>query len=62
MREHPQIAANATLVEYHHPVAGRLRQARTPAVFLGTPATAFEPAPALGEHTDEVLAAVDLQP
>jgi crotonobetainyl-CoA:carnitine CoA-transferase CaiB-like acyl-CoA transferase len=56
MRMHPQIAANKTLVEYDHPVAGRLRQARTPPVFLGTPATGITPAPSLGEHTEMVLA------
>jgi crotonobetainyl-CoA:carnitine CoA-transferase CaiB-like acyl-CoA transferase len=56
MRMHSQIAANKTLVEYDHPVAGRLRQARTPPVFLGTPATGITPAPSLGEHTDMVLA------
>ncbi|MFK7966606.1 MAG: CaiB/BaiF CoA transferase family protein [Burkholderiaceae bacterium] len=55
MRDHPQIAANKTLVEYEHPQAGRLRQARAAAVFAGTPATRLEPAPALGEHTDTVL-------
>lgn len=56
MRMHPQIAANKTLVEYDHPIAGRIRQARSPAVFFGTPATEMVPAPALGEHTDLILA------
>ena len=55
MREHPQIAANNTLVEYDHPEAGRLRQARNAAVFVGTPAKKLDPAPALGEHTETVL-------
>jgi len=55
MLDHPQIAANKTLVEYEHPVAGRLRQARAAAVFSGTPATELSPAPALGEHTAAVL-------
>ena len=57
MRVHPQVQANQTIVEYDHPVAGRLRQARNPAQFLGTPTGAMTPAPSLGEHTDEVLGA-----
>ena len=55
MRDHPQIAANQTLIEYEHPLAGRLRQTRTPAVFKGTPVGEVTPAPSLGEHTDLIL-------
>lgn len=55
MRAHPQLEANATLFEYDHPTAGRLRQARNPAVFHATPAHNMRPAPELGEHTDEIL-------
>lgn len=55
MRVHPQVQANQSIVEYDHPVAGRLRQARNPAQFLGTPTGVMAPAPSLGEHTDEVL-------
>ena len=57
MRNHPQLATNETLIEYDHPIAGRLRQARNPAVFLGTPVGKVTPAPSLGEHTDQVLGA-----
>ncbi|MEM8813093.1 MAG: CoA transferase [Pseudomonadota bacterium] len=56
MRAHPQVLANEMLVEYDHPEAGRLRQARAPAVFFGTPnAPIPRPAPLLGEHTDAIL-------
>ena len=55
MRQHPQLEANETLFEYDHPTAGRLRQARNPAMFHGTPAHNLRPAPELGEHTDAVL-------
>jgi crotonobetainyl-CoA:carnitine CoA-transferase CaiB-like acyl-CoA transferase len=55
MRQHPQMKANGTFFEYEHPTAGRLRQARGPAVFHGTPAENIRPAPELGEHTDQVL-------
>lgn len=53
---HAQVIANKIIVENDHPVAGRLRQTRTPAQFLGTPAERFEPAPGLGEQGREILA------
>ncbi len=56
MIDHPQIAANGTIVETDHPHAGRLRQARPAARFEATPASIRRGAPRLGEHTDEVLA------
>ena len=56
MRQHPQIAANGIIVETLHPIAGMLRQARHPSNFSKTPASIRRPAPALGAHTDEVLA------
>ncbi len=55
MRQHPQVVANGTVIETDHPYAGRLRQARAAAVFSETPASIRRPAPALGEHTREVL-------
>lgn len=58
MRQHPQMEVNGTFIEYDHPKAGRLRQARAAAVFHGTPATNARPAPELGEHTEEILRAV----
>ena len=54
---HPQVAAGSTLVEYDHPIAGRLRQARPAARFAETPAEVTLGAPALGEHTDQILLA-----
>ena len=53
---HPQVQANGIIVESDHPEAGRLRQARTPAEFLGTPAEQRYGAPRLGANTREVLA------
>ena len=55
MRQHPQVAANGAVVETDHPKAGRLRQARHAAVFSKTPTSIRRGAPALGEHTEEVL-------
>lgn len=52
---HPQIAAAGGLVEYDHPTAGRLRQARPAARFADAPADPPRPAPELGADTDAVL-------
>lgn len=57
MISHPQVAANALVREYAHPLAGTLRQARPAAQFSATPSTVTQHAPALGEHTGEVLSA-----
>jgi crotonobetainyl-CoA:carnitine CoA-transferase CaiB-like acyl-CoA transferase len=53
---HPQVQQLEIVVETEHPVAGRLRQARPAARFSGTPAGIRHGAPALGEHTREILA------
>jgi len=55
MIRHPQIAANNILLDYGHPDAGQLRQARQPAVFSTTKLSVPQPAPQLGQHTREVL-------
>ena len=53
----PQVIHNGTFLEHQHPLMGRVRQPRPPARFRRTPAEIREPsAPALGQHTDEVLA------
>ena len=52
----PQVEALGLIVETDHPLAGRLRQARNAARFEGTPAEIRRGAPALGEHTAEILA------
>jgi crotonobetainyl-CoA:carnitine CoA-transferase CaiB-like acyl-CoA transferase len=46
--------------EYDHPVVGPIRFPRHPARFLSTPARSPGSSPALGEHTDEVLAELGL--
>jgi crotonobetainyl-CoA:carnitine CoA-transferase CaiB-like acyl-CoA transferase len=53
---HPQVLENGIVIEYDHPAAGRLRQARNAARFSGTPTEIRRGAPALGEHTEGVLA------
>jgi crotonobetainyl-CoA:carnitine CoA-transferase CaiB-like acyl-CoA transferase len=54
----PQVEALGLVVESDHPGAGRLRQARNAAHFEGTPAAIRCGAPALGEHTREILAEI----
>jgi crotonobetainyl-CoA:carnitine CoA-transferase CaiB-like acyl-CoA transferase len=51
----PQVRANRTFVESVHPRIGRMREPRPPVAFERTPAEIRRPAPAHGEHTDEVL-------
>ena len=52
---HPHLAASESLVEYRHPDAGGIRQARDPARFDRTPTSPALMPPMLGEHTGEVL-------
>jgi len=52
----PQVEALGSVVEFDHPKAGRLRQMRNAARFEGTPASLRRGAPALGEHSEEILA------
>ena len=52
---HPHLAASESLVEYCHPDAGNIRQARDPARFDRTPTSFATLPPMLGEHTGEVL-------
>ena len=53
--EHPQVRARDMLVEVDHPVAGKLPLANTPVKLSRTPGGIKGPAPAIGQHTDEVL-------
>ena len=52
----PQVVANGLVVEFTQPGLGRVRQARPAARFERTPSRIRRPAPAIGEHTREILA------
>jgi crotonobetainyl-CoA:carnitine CoA-transferase CaiB-like acyl-CoA transferase len=52
----PQIVHNGTLVEHEHPHVGPMREPRPAARFDRTPTDLGRHAPALDEHTDEILA------
>ena len=50
-----QVLENEYIVEYDHPSLGKLREVGIPAKFSETPGRIREPAPQLGQHTEEVL-------
>jgi crotonobetainyl-CoA:carnitine CoA-transferase CaiB-like acyl-CoA transferase len=52
---HPHVREMGIVVETEHHSAGRLRQSRAAARFSRTPAEIRRGAPALGEHTREIL-------
>ncbi len=54
----PRVTHRESIIEYDHPHAGRLRQARPAAIFAGEPNGVRRPSPTLGQHTDELLASV----
>ena len=51
----PPVAEREMIVEYEHPQAGKVRLPGNPIKFEGVDKTISNPAPLLGEHTDEVL-------
>ena len=54
--EHPQVTARGALVEMDHPRAGKVHVVGVPIRLSQTPGSVRTPSPALGEHTDAVLA------
>jgi len=53
--DQPHLKAVGLFQELDHPTEGRIRQARPPARFSGSPASVQRLAPRLGEHTRDVL-------
>jgi alpha-methylacyl-CoA racemase len=53
-----QVAAREMVVELDQPGIGRVRQVGFPIALSRTPASIARDAPALGQHTDEVLASI----
>ena len=51
----PQIQAMGALLNYQHPVAGRVRTPRPAAQFEQTPSNLYAHTPELGEHSVEIL-------
>jgi crotonobetainyl-CoA:carnitine CoA-transferase CaiB-like acyl-CoA transferase len=58
----PQVVHNDVFVEREHPVAGRIREPRPAPRFSTTPARVSGHAPMLGEHTDDIVRSLGLDP
>lgn len=58
MFDHPQVAAEGILATFEHGRVGRYRGMAHPVHFGGGPAPAPFTAPALGQHSREILAAL----
>jgi crotonobetainyl-CoA:carnitine CoA-transferase CaiB-like acyl-CoA transferase len=54
-----QVVARELIAEFEHPGIGRVRQPKPAAQFGGTPARAPSPAPAIGQHSAEILHDLD---
>jgi crotonobetainyl-CoA:carnitine CoA-transferase CaiB-like acyl-CoA transferase len=54
----PAVRHHGMVREYDHPEVGRLRLMGLPLAFSDTPTEDPGPPPALGQHTDEVLASL----
>lgn len=51
----PQVMENEYIIDYEHPVLGRIQTVGFPWSFSATPASLRLPAPELGQHTEEIL-------
>lgn len=51
----PMVIANNYLVDFDHPILGAMKQVALPIAFSKTPGRIHSPAPACGEHSEEVL-------
>ena len=58
----PQVQATGIVVETEHKDAGRIRGSRPVARFSATPATIRHGGPALGEHSETILAELGYSP
>jgi crotonobetainyl-CoA:carnitine CoA-transferase CaiB-like acyl-CoA transferase len=54
----PQALANRYFIDVQHPMCGRMKMVGFPWDFSETPASVQREAPALGQHTEEVLSAL----
>lgn len=55
-----QVLHNEIFVERDHPMAGRVREVRSPARFSHTPSRVGHPAPGYGQHSDEIVTELGL--
>jgi crotonobetainyl-CoA:carnitine CoA-transferase CaiB-like acyl-CoA transferase len=52
---HPQLEANGIIVSASHPTRGEIKMLGLPVKLIATPGRPREPAPLLGQHTEEIL-------
>ena len=57
---HPQTRARNMEMEVEHPIAGRVHAIGFPVKYSATPPRIYRPAPALGQHTFEILQSLGL--
>lgn len=62
VRDDPHMRARGILLDGEHPLAGPVTYVRYPAIIDGERSEVRIPAPTLGQHTEEVLAAAGLGP
>jgi len=62
LADDPQVQHNQIFVEREHPVAGRLREPRPAARLSATPQQVSRHAPLFGEHSDEIVQELGLDP
>jgi formyl-CoA transferase len=60
--EDPHLKARGFIVETEHPVAGTVKATGSPCHLSGTPIERFDPAPLLGQQTDEYLTELGCTP
>ncbi|MDH7501018.1 MAG: CoA transferase, partial [candidate division NC10 bacterium] len=53
--DHPQLLAREMIAEIDHGSLGKIKMPALPIKFSATPGRVDQPAPRLGEHTEEVL-------
>lgn len=58
----PQVQHNGIFVDREHPLAGRVREPRPAARLSATPSQVGDHAPTYGQHSDEIVSALGLDP
>ncbi|MBV8775149.1 MAG: CoA transferase [Deltaproteobacteria bacterium] len=58
---HPQVGALGAIIEVPHPNGGSFKAIRPVARFAGASAPRMTAPPKLGQHTEEILNALDAQ-